>query len=384
MEPLRPLETTSLPAGIRGRFVEGINGLRMHILEAGYESTGRPLVLLLHGFPELAYSWRKVMVPLAEAGFHVVAPDQRGYGRTTGWSGAYDQDLHPFSMMHLARDAMVLVRTLGHQSIPAVIGHDFGASVAAWCAVLRPDVFRSVTLMSAPFTGPPALRLPGAGRPSGLADPRLDEGLAALPRPRKHYQWYYATRQANADMMGAPEGLHAFLRAYFHHKSADWAENKPFRLKDWSGPQMAQMPTYYIMDRGDTMPEAVARHKPTAAEIAACRWLSEREMAVYTMEYARTGFQAALNWYRTRFDEAINDEMSMFAGRTIDIPSMFIAGEADWGIRQAPGAFEAMQEKACTRMIGAHVIPKAGHWVMQEQPEPVIRLLVDFCRANAA
>ncbi len=85
-----------LPSAIRSRFVDGINGLRMHVLEAGFETSGRPCLLLLHGFPELAYSWRKVMPDLAQAGYHVIAPDQRGYGRTTGWSADYDGDLSPF------------------------------------------------------------------------------------------------------------------------------------------------------------------------------------------------------------------------------------------------------------------------------------------------
>src|SRR5580765_2894854 len=90
-----------LPASIRSRYVEGINGLRMHVLEAGFETKGRPCVLLLHGFPELAFSWRKVMPVLAAAGYHVLAPDQRGYGRTTGWTADYDSDLTPFSLLNL-------------------------------------------------------------------------------------------------------------------------------------------------------------------------------------------------------------------------------------------------------------------------------------------
>src|SRR5262249_37856463 len=94
---MEPLATTVLPAGVRSRFIDDINGLRVHILEAG--DKGRPLILLLHGFPELAYSWRKVMPALAEAGYHVVAPDQRGYGRTTGWSANYDDDLRPFRLL---------------------------------------------------------------------------------------------------------------------------------------------------------------------------------------------------------------------------------------------------------------------------------------------
>jgi pimeloyl-ACP methyl ester carboxylesterase len=81
------------PPGLRSRFVEGINGLTMHVLEAGFEDQDRPCVLLLHGFPELAYSWRKVMLPIAAAGYHVVAPDQRGYGQTSGWDADYDGDL---------------------------------------------------------------------------------------------------------------------------------------------------------------------------------------------------------------------------------------------------------------------------------------------------
>ena len=93
---IQPLSTPTLPRGIRARFVDNINGLRMHVLEAGFEQKGRPCLLLLHGFPELAYSWRKVMLPLAAAGYHVVAPDLRGYGRTIGWDGDYDGDLGSF------------------------------------------------------------------------------------------------------------------------------------------------------------------------------------------------------------------------------------------------------------------------------------------------
>ena len=144
-------------ANIRSRFVEGINGLRMHVLEAGFETRGRPCLLLLHGFPELAYSWRKVMPALAEAGYHVIAPDQRGYGRTTGWDPSYDGDLASFRLLNLVRDAFGLVSAFGYRSVDAVIGHDFGSSVAAWCALVRPDIFRSAVLMSAPFAGPPAL-----------------------------------------------------------------------------------------------------------------------------------------------------------------------------------------------------------------------------------
>src|SRR6516162_5205159 len=111
---MTPLDDAILAPGIRARLVRGVNGLDMHVLEAGFEAHGRTLVLLLHGFPELAYSWRKVMLPLAAAGFHVVAPDQRGYGRTTGWDADYDGDLASFRMLNAVRDAPGLVAALGY------------------------------------------------------------------------------------------------------------------------------------------------------------------------------------------------------------------------------------------------------------------------------
>ena len=371
---LSPLPPEVLPAGVRARFVPGINGLTMHILEAGFEAPGRPLLLLLHGFPELAYSWRKVIVPLAAGGFHVVAPDQRGYGRTTGWDPDYDGDVASFRMLNLARDAVGLMAALGHSHAAAVIGHDFGASVAAWCALLRPDLFRAMAIMSAPFAGPPALR---DGAP---ASEDIHAALAALPRPRKHYQWYYSTRPADADMRDCPQGVHAFLRGYFHMKSADWPDNRPRELAAWRADELAKMPTYYIMDRDRNMAETVAAEMPSPAAIAACRWLPEDELAVYSGEYARTGFQGGLQWYRCRTGHVLEGELELFAGRTVDVPSLFIAGQSDWGAYQRPGAFERMQRQACTRMLGAHLIDGAGHWVQQEQPEQVTELLLAFLR----
>jgi pimeloyl-ACP methyl ester carboxylesterase len=139
-----PLDTAVLPPGTRSRFVDGINGLRVHILESGFDRPDRPLVLMLHGFPEIAYSWRKLMPSLAAAGFYVVAPDLRGYGRTTGWSADYDADLRPFRLLNAVRDTLALAFALGYRRTAAVVGHDFGAAVAAWCALVRPDVFGSL------------------------------------------------------------------------------------------------------------------------------------------------------------------------------------------------------------------------------------------------
>jgi len=382
MTEMAPLETATLAPGIRSGFARSINGLDIHIIEAGFELAGRPLILLLHGFPELAYSWRNVMLPLAAAGFHVVAPDLRGYGRTTGWDADYDGDLASFRLLNAVRDALGLVSASGYREVALVAGHDFGASVAAWCALVRPDVFRSVALMSAPFAGPPGLPFETANRPPQQAAPEADihDALAKLARPRKHYQWYYSTRPANADMRDCPQGVHAFLRGYFHHKSADWTGNKPFRLASWSAGELAKMPTYYIMDLDKNMAETVAAEMPSAAEIAACRWLPEEELAVYAAEYGRTGFQGGLQWYRRGTGGIDTAELQLFSGRTIDVPSMFIAGKSDWGTYQRPGNFERMQQRVCTRMLGCHLIEDAGHWVQQEQPERVSELLIGFLR----
>ncbi len=361
-----------LPDGLQSRCVHGVNGLDMHLLEAG--QAGRPCLLLLHGFPELAYSWRKLMPLLADAGYHVIAPDQRGYGRTTGWDDRYDADLQAFGMMNLVRDMVALLDALGLQRIAGVIGHDFGSPVAAWCALQRPDRFAAVALMSAPFGGPPA----------ALPSSEIHAALAALPRPRKHYQAHYATRGANAEMLHCPQGLQAFLRAYYHMKSADWPGNQPHPLQAWRADELAQMPEYYVMDLHKGMAETVAPHMPSPAQIATHRWLPDAELAVYAAEFAHTGLQGGLQWYRCSGDARCVSQVQTFAGRTIDVPACFIAGAADWGVHQKPGELQHMQRAACTRWRGSFVVPGAGHWVQQEQPEATARLLLDFLRGAAS
>ncbi len=379
-QEIGPLSASVLPDGIRSRFVDNINGLRVHVLEAGFEGGRRPGLLLLHGFPELAYSWRNVMVPLAEAGYHVFAPDLRGYGRTTGWDDDYDGDLDSFRRLNVVRDAMGLVSALGYRSLP-VVGHDFGSPVAAWCAVVRPDVFTSVALMSAPFGGVASLPFDTADNPSPPSSPgpNLNEEMARLPRPRKHYQQYYRTREANENMWHSPQGLRAFIRGYYHYKSADWTDNRPFRLASRTATEMARMPTYYIMDMADGMAETVAKNMPNDAQIAANTWLPDSALEVYVEEYGHTGFQGGLNHYRSGGIGA--PEQQLFAGRTIDQPSLFISGASDWGSYQSPGALGRMQNQACTDMRAVHMVDGAGHWVQQEQPEETSRLLIEFLRS---
>ena len=137
--------------------------------------------------------------------------------------------------------------------------------------------------------------------------------------------------------------MHDFLRAYYHMKSGDWSGNRPEPLREWSAAELARLPRYYVLDLGRGMAESVAEHMPSPAEIAACEWLPDDELRVYSGEYERTGFQGGLQWYRSVasvssiFGGGVNADLQVFAGRTIDQPSMFIAGARDWGIHQRPG-----------------------------------------------
>jgi pimeloyl-ACP methyl ester carboxylesterase len=376
----QPYDAAVLPRGIRSRFVENINGIRFHVLEAGYEADRRPLILMLHGFPELAYSWRKVMLPVANAGYHVIAPDVRGYGRSGGADVKYDDDLRPFRTLNKIHDMVALVAAFGYRNVAAVIGHDQGSPLAGWCALARPDIFQSVTMMSAPFGGPPSVPFNTADGPTQAPPPpdTMDRDLAALNPPRKYYQRYYTTREANENLWHPPQGVHDFVRAYYHMKSADWKQNHPGPLQGRTATEWAKMPRYYVMDLNKGMAETVAAEMPSAAEIAANKWLPEAELKVYSGEFGRTGFQGGLNGYRVG---AVDGDSQTFAGLTINVPAMFVGGKSDWGVYQSPGAVERLPT-VCTKYKGTHLVDGAGHWVQQEQPAEVAKLIIDFLRSN--
>ncbi|KAJ7209902.1 alpha/beta-hydrolase [Mycena haematopus] len=382
-----PSKWPGLSPAIKSRTLT-VNDLEMHILEASppkLPGTSAPLVILLHGFPELAYSWRKVIGPLSEAGYHVVAPDQRGHGRSkslqTGFPIKYQDDLNPFRMTNLVKDVLALVFTLGYESVAAVVGHDFGSPVAAYCALIRPDVFKSVVLMSSPFTGPPKLALANASPSPDLK--QVATALATLDPPRKHYVLYYATADANADLMNAPRGLRAFLREYYHVKSADWEHNKPHPLAAPQASVMAELPHYYVMRLDQTMPESVHGFGPSAEEISRNEWLTEEELGVYVAEYTRTGFQGGLNSYRMATSSEWSSDRELFSGKQIEVPAMFLGGKLDWGTYQMPGAAEAMRGRACKHMDDFVLIDGAGHWVQQEQSGEVVNQLLRFFRKSA-
>ena len=369
---------STLPLGVRSRHVDTNNGVVLHILEAGFERPGKPCVVLLHGFPELAYCWRNQLLPLARAGFHVVAPDLRGYGLSASRPVTFGDDLLPYSMLNRVGDVLGLVRALGYERVAAVVGHDWGGPTAQWCARLRPDVFLSVVSVSTPFLGNPAMPL-GTADNRGSRSPEVDieKDLAALPRPRKHYAWYYATQSANEDLWHAPQGVHDLLREYYYFKSADWEGNRPFPLKGWTASELAKMPSYYIMDLDKGVAATVSEYQPSSAYVAACKWMTEADLDVYSQQFQRTGFQGGLNYYRIDGVFSPESGLNAYSGKTIDVPACFIGGASEWAIYQSPGSFERMHAN-CTQLKGVHLVPGAGHSIVEEQPEAVNRLLIDF------
>lgn len=380
-----------LPEGIESSYVDCTSscGLSFHILSSGRdESRSKPLILLTHGYPELAFSWRKLIPSLAATGYYVVAPDQRGYGRTTGWDNSSWEkvDLMQFTMTNLVRDLVCLVYALGYKKVYCIIGHDFGAVASAMAPLIRPDVFTSCIQMShphhAPQTPPWAVGEAKSPPPTSAAKAStttIQDSLKQLDPPRKHYKWYNSGSDAAHDWDNPPQGLQSFLRGYFHVKSADWAKNDPHPLKEWSAEQLATMPHYYIMPLESTMPQAVAGSMEDEDANTTKRWLPDDDLAVYVSEWQRTGFQGALNWYRAQTSQSPQQQrdMLLFAGRKIEVPCCFISGKQDWGNYQQPGAIDAYSE-TCTDFRGVTFVENAGHWVQQEQPEKVLDAIFAF------
>jgi len=359
------------------------NGLTFHYLEAGYTpERDRPLLLLLHGFPELAFSWRGLIPRLADAGYYVVAPDQRGFGRTTGWDDSTfsTTDLGQFTMTNLVRDMVVLVNALGYRQVHCVIGHDFGALASSMCALMRPDMFRSVVMMSHPAKEVGALPFNVANEKNGAKPtPTVDiqRELAQLPEPRKHYKWYNSTAVAAFQWSLPQQGMRNFMRGYVHIKSADWERNNPVPLKSWTGRELAKMPWYCIMPLHSSMPEVVNTLMVGEDFNKTQRWLPDKDLEVYVQEWTRTGFQGGLNWYRSTTDPSHRRDLDLFTGRKIECPSVYISGAKDWGNYQDPGVLENLPN-VCTQLRGVKLIEGAGHWPLSEKPEAVAEEVFSF------
>ena len=389
---LPPYGNGTLPAGVRARLIPNVNGLTVNILEAGFETPGRPLVLLLHGFPNLAYSWRKVMPALAAAGYYAVAPDCRGFGRTTGWDDAFEADPLPFLAVNMLRDQIALVYALGYRKTAMMVGHDQGSLMAGLGALIRPDMFPRLALIGGGFGGTPSFPFNTAnGAPMPRPDyteAELDAEYAKLNPPRRYYQDYWASPEADKDMKNVPPGMTNFFRGFYYMKSADFPGNQnlpplhPVHTAKEAAEQYAQIPEYYVMRRGMSMPATIAAAMPDASYIKNCKWLTEAECEVYGQEYTRSGWTGALWNYRVRrraFRPGIAEQQT-FAGRTIDVPAQVIAAREDWGANRTIGGPMNIGKTGFTQFKGVHMVERAGHWAHEEQPEKVSELLTAFLR----
>jgi pimeloyl-ACP methyl ester carboxylesterase len=393
---LPPYGNGALPDGVRSRLIPNVNGLTVNILEAGFETPDRPLVLLLHGFPNLAYSWRKVMPALANAGYHAVAPDCRGFGRTTGWDDSWDADPAPFLALNLLRDQIALVSALGYRSTAMMVGHDQGSLMAGLGALVRPDIFPRLTLVGGAFEGTPSFPFntangaPAPHREFSIAE--LDAEYAKLDPPRRGYREYWRSPEAEQDMKHVLQGMSNFFRAFYYMKSADFPGNQNLQpmhavhtVKE-AAEQNALMPEYYVMKRDRSMPATAAAFMPDAAYVKSCKWLTEAECEVYGQEYTRSGWTGALQEYRRRrnneFPPTVAEQLT-FSGRTIDVPAQVVAGRQDWGPNRGVGGPTNLGKTGFTQFKGVHMIDGAGHWAHEEQPEQVSELLIRFLRDHA-
>lgn len=315
---------------INHRFVD-TNGIRMHIAEAGEG----PLVVLLHGFPEGWYSWRHQLTALAAVGYRAVAPDQRGYGRTDR-----PDPIEAYDILTLTADVVGLVQQLGSDQA-VVVGHDWGAPVAWHCALLRPDVFRAVGLLSVPYL------------PRVWGEPRPTEAMRAIGGDTaEFYQLYFQEPgRAEADLEA---DVRRSLATFLYALSGD-----PPPEKRW-------LP---VVPKGERMIGAGELPQQLPA------WLIDADIDHFAAEFARTGFRGALNWYRNI--DRMWATTRFLCGAKLRQPTLFVAGERDVVIEMYRPAYEALPVTVPDLRTNV-LLPSAGHWVQQERPVEVNRFLLDF------
>jgi pimeloyl-ACP methyl ester carboxylesterase len=300
------------------RFVSS-NGIKMHIAEDGEG----PLVVLCHGFPELWYSWRHQLKALAEAGYHVVAPDQRGYGQTDRPDAVED-----YNLLQLCGDIIGLVDALG-ETEAVIVGHDWGAPVAWACARLPPDTFRAVVLLSVPY------------RQRSWAGIRPTELMKQMAGEKQFYQLYFQEP-------GKAE----------HELEADVRKTMLIGLYSGSGDAPPDKRWRFLFDKSETFLDTGAVPETLSA------WLTEADLDFYAQEFKRTGFRGGLNWYR---NIDTNWKLTPFlSGAKIRQPALFLAGEFDAVITMYRQAFDSLEET----MPGLRkkvLLSGAGHWIQQER-----------------
>jgi pimeloyl-ACP methyl ester carboxylesterase len=312
---------------IHHRTVE-TNGIQMHIAEAGEG----PLVILCHGFPESWYSWRHQLPALADAGYHAVAPDQRGYGQTDA-----PEPIEQYSQPHLVGDIVGLVSALGADSA-VIAGHDWGAPVAWNAAMWRPDVFRAVIALSVPASDRGPMR-PTASLKQAFGDEFF-------------YMLYFQTPGVAEHEL--QKDVRRSLRMFLHSASG-------------SGPERA----FRRLPKGADFLDQLEDTEKLPG------WLTEEDLEYFTQEFVRKGFRGGLNWYRNI--DRTWELSAAFQGKRIEQPALFISGDRDL-IRGNPG-YEAQMRAIVPGLRGIVILPGIGHWTQQEAPDAVNRALVDFLRS---
>jgi pimeloyl-ACP methyl ester carboxylesterase len=314
---------------VNHRFID-TNGISMHIAEQGEGA----LVVLCHGFPECWYSWRHQLPALAAAGYHVVAPDQRGYGQTDR-----PEPIEAYHILQLTGDMVGLVHALdAEQAI--IVGHDWGAPVAWHCALLRPDLFRAVALLSVPYLQ------------RAWEDIRPTEAMRRMAGEQEFYQLYFqepgtAEAELEAD-------VRTTMCMFLYAASGDAPPEKRWRFLFGKSEK--------FLDTG-SLPEVLPG------------WLTEQDLDVFAREFERTGFRGGLNWYRNI--DRLWELTPFLNGATLRQPTLFVAGAADPVITMYRGAFDAL-EQTVPNLRQKVLLPGAGHWIQQERPAQVNRLLLEF------
>lgn len=323
--------------GVTHRTLE-TNGIRMHVAEQG----AGPLVVLCHGFPESWYSWRHQLPALAEAGFHAVAPDMRGYGQTDR-PEAIDQ----YTLLHLVGDMVGLVDALGPESA-VIAGHDWGAPVAWHAALLRPDRFRAVVGLSVPF------RPRGPVQPT-TAMPRTDDAV--------FYQLYF--QEPGVAEAELERDVRVSIRRILYSGSGDVPRAAP----TISSPDAVGM----VPRQGGFLSRTVEPTTPPP-------WLTEADIKFYAEEFGRSGFRGGLNWYRNI--DRNWELLAPFAGARVTVPALYVAGDRDLVV-----AFRGMDQlipnlkRFVPELRKTVMLPGCGHWTQQERPAEVNAAIVEFLRS---
>ncbi|MGW0934674.1 alpha/beta hydrolase [Streptomyces sp. NPDC002666] len=319
-----------LSAGLRHRTVEGPAG-RLHLVEQG----AGPLVLLVHGFPESWYSWRRQLPALAAAGYRAVALDVRGYGRSSKPAAA-----DAYRMLDLVEDNVAVVRALGEESA-VVVGHDWGSNIAAVSALLHPEVFRAVALLSVPYAPP------GGPRPTDVF------GHIGGPGQEFYVSYFQEPGRAEAEMEPDVRG---WLAGFYAALSAD------------TMPAADEPDPHFVAREGGRL-----RDRFPVGVLPA--WLREDDLDVYAGEFERTGMTGALNRYRSMDRDW--EDLARYEGAPIGQPSLFIGGSADASTTWMADAIDAFPA-TLPALTASHLLDGCGHWIQQERPDEVNRLLTGW------